>query len=227
MMQQQQAQMMAQQMGPGAAPVPEIPEDVQELMDMPTWEDVDALIRDDTARSFRIDIETDSTIKIDQDAEKQARTEFLSAVSGFLGQAIQAPPDLQPLMMEMLLFGVRGFKVSRELETSFENVMSEIKKRQKNPEPPPPDPEQQRAEAEMQRTNAEMEIQKAKSASDMQQLQMKGQLDQQKATADMQLKQADIELKKMDIRLKELELMAKQTQVATAMTNMGQEDNNV
>jgi hypothetical protein len=206
MQQYQQIAQQAQQMQQEPPPPPQIPEDVQELMDLPTWEDVEELIRDDTARSFRIDIETDSTIKTDQENEKQARTEFLGAVSGFMAQVVNVPPELRELSMEMLMFGVRGFKVSRELETSFEAAMREMKKAQEAPQDQQPDPEALKAQAEQVRTQSEMQLVQMKAQSDMDLVQMKAQSDQQKYQAEIQLKQMEIQLKQMDLEIQKMEM---------------------
>jgi len=208
--QQIQAQMMqAQQMGQEAP----LPDKMQDLMKLPTWEEVEQLIRDDTARCFRIDIETDSTIKTDQDNEKQSRIEFLGAVSSFMQQAINVPPQLQPLAMELLLFGVRGFKVSRELETSFESAMAKIQKEQDQPKQPQPSPEEIKAQAEMQRTQADMQMAQQQHESQMAQIQAKAQADYQKGQIELQIKQADERLKSLDLQIKNLDVAAKQAQV--------------
>jgi len=163
----------------------QLPEELTELLDLPTWEQIEQIIRDDAARCFRIDIETDSTIKTDQEAEKAARTEFLTAAGGFIQQMVQVPnPELQPLLMEMLMFGVRGFKVGREIETTFDSVLSKMKKAAENPAPQPVDPT---VEAEAKK--AEMEGAK---------LQQEGQF-----------KQAEIGLKEKELTLKEQEIMLK------------------
>src|SRR5262249_1042212 len=47
-----------------------------------------ALIRQDGAHGFRIDIESDSTIAPDEQAEKQARVEFLQQMVPLLGQVV-------------------------------------------------------------------------------------------------------------------------------------------
>lgn len=197
--QAQQAQMAAmKQQGQQQAQPPQpqqLPEDIQDLINLPTWEEIEALIRDDTARAFRIDIETDSTIKTDQENEKQARIEFLGAVSNFMAQAVNVPPDLQTLAMEMLMFGVRGFKVSRELETSFEATMREMKKTQDNPPPAPPDPNQLKAQ------------------SDMELVKLKMQADKEKGMIDLQLKQADKEIKLIELDMKRAEILTKQNTV--------------
>jgi hypothetical protein len=208
-MQKQQADMMAQQAqmnGQPAPQSPEIPEEILELLDMPSWEDVEALIRNDTARQFSIDIETDSTIKSDQEAEKQARTEFLTAVSGFMQQAVAVPPTLAPLAMQLLLFGVRGFKVSRELETTFENVISKMRKEAENPEQPQPNPDEIKAQAEAQRTQAELAIKGRE-------LDMKAQGDAQKTQSDMMMAQVENEIKGRELALKERELSLKERQM--------------
>jgi hypothetical protein len=189
-MQQQQAQIMAQQAqatGQPPQPIPPIPEEVAELMDMPSWEDVEALIRNNAARCFRIDIETNSTIKTDQEAEKAARVEFLTAAGGFMQQAITMPPDIQPLAMEMLMFGVRGFKVSRELETSFETAMAKIKKQlEQPPAQPPQDPAIVQAQADSQAKMAEVQ---QSGQIEMAKLQSSSQIEQAKIQADVQKEQ--------------------------------------
>ena len=61
------------------------------------------LIKNDTMRCFRIDVETDSTVKADQDAERDARIQFLQSVGGFMQQmASVQDPAMLPLLMEML-----------------------------------------------------------------------------------------------------------------------------
>ena len=196
-MQMQQSEQMQQPM--------ELPEDIEEMINLPTWEEIEGLIRDNTARSFRIDIETDSTIKTDQDSEKQSRIEFLGAVSGFMREAVNVPPELRELSMELLMFGVKGFKISRELETTFESSMREIKKKEEQPQQQP-DPEQIKAQAEQQRTQSEMQMQEMKMKGDFELAQLKAQADLSKAQSELQIKQIDAQIKQMDLRMKELEL---------------------
>lgn len=155
----QQAQATGQQ-----PPPPPIDEETMELMEEPSWEDVDALIRSDIPRCFVIDIETDSTIKVDQDAEKESRVQFLTAVSGFMKEASQVQdPALKPLFAEMLMFGVRGFKAGREMEGAFETAMEQIEKEQKQPPQEQPDPETEKMKIEAERTAAQLEIEKIKA----------------------------------------------------------------
>jgi hypothetical protein len=67
----------------------------------------------DKLRSYRIDIETDSTVFEDAEAEKAAVTEMLKASSEFVTAwmpVIQAQPAMLDLAFEMLSFALRRFK---------------------------------------------------------------------------------------------------------------------
>jgi len=90
---------------------------------------VAALLRDDAARGFRIDIETDSTVVADADAEKAQAVEFTGAVTRFLETAAQvgaARPALLPLLAELLKFSVRRFKAGRTLEETIDRTVSAL-----------------------------------------------------------------------------------------------------
>ncbi|MBY3524942.1 hypothetical protein HFN72_02945 [Rhizobium laguerreae] len=147
-MAQQQAAMRAQQMVQPAPPPqpPQLPPEMQKMMEQPTIDEVVELLRNDSVRGFRIDIETDSTIEPDEDAEKQRRMEFVQMVGGFMQQAgaiAQQTPMLVPVMVETLLFAARGFRAGRQLENTLEQVGAQLSQSATAPKPPPePTPEQ-------------------------------------------------------------------------------------
>ena len=161
------------------------------------------LLKNEPIRNYNIDIETDSMVEIDQQKEKADRIEFLGASSSFLEKAVQAAqvaPDILPLVTQMLLFGIRGFKVGRELEGTFEafeqKAVEQNEQRQANPQPNP-------AEQEMQ---AKMQLEQAKAQAEAQKADMDAQIEKYKADlkaqTDMQVAQmraeTDIKLKAMD-----------------------------
>lgn len=162
-------------------------EKMQELLAKPTWQEVEAIIREDAGRCFRIDIETDSTIKADQDAEKQARVEFLSAAGGFIQQATQVQnPELQPLLMEMLMFGIRGFKTGREMETTFKVAIDKMKKA-----------------AEQPQENPAAQAEAAKMGMEEQKL----QIEVQRLQAELALKERELAIKERETAIKEQQLL--------------------
>jgi len=116
------------------------------MLKEPTWEEVIALLRDDHLRGFAVDIETDSTIQADEMAEKQSRTEFVTAVTGFIqqwGPMVASEPKLAPLAGEMLTFATRAFPASDTLQTAIEEFVETLENK---PVPPPqPDPKAQAA----------------------------------------------------------------------------------
>ena len=153
------------------------------------------LLRDDKMRTFRLDIETDSTVAIDQQQEKQDRIEFLQALGGFLQSAMQAPPDLAPFLGQTLLFGVRGFKVGRELESALEDMVEQYKNR---PQQPQENPEMQKLQMDMQLKQQEAQFKQQMAQAELQHKQQQAQVDaqlaQQKVQAELQAKREAMQL---------------------------------
>lgn len=162
-----------------------------------TWADVMALLRNDAMRSFAIDIETDSTIAVDDEAEKQSVSEFFGAVGQFLTQAmpiIQAAPETGTMFGEMLLFGVRRFRAGRQLEGTIESAIAQMQQRAAAPsQPPQPDPAMVEAQGRMQIEQQKLAAEDAKAQASM-------QLDQQRMAGEAQAKSAEFQLKQQEIQ---------------------------
>jgi len=122
-------------------------------------------------RSFRVEIAADTLVYMDEQAEKESRVEFLTATGSFIqqmGEVLMAtPPEAKGtvvgLLMEMLKFGVTGFKVGKNIEGAFDEAAEKLKQlANQPPPPPPPDPKLEaakiQAQAEQQRTQAEMQM---------------------------------------------------------------------
>lgn len=181
MQEKQQIQMQTQiAQQTGMAPPP-IPPQVQEMLSKPSWDDVIGLLRNDLLRGFRIDVQTDSTIKADQAEERDARIQFLQSIGGFMQQAMQVQnADMMPLLLQMMKFGMQGFKVGKDIDATFESVMNKMMQ-PKPPMPPMPDPRQvelQSKEKIAQMENqTKMQIEDMKIKGDMQINHMKNQKD--------------------------------------------------
>ena len=139
------------------------------------------ILRNDSMRSFMVDIETDSTVAIDEEEEKRGASEFLKASAEFMTasmQISQGQPMLTPLLGEMLMFGIRRYRAGRDLEESFEQTMEQIKTHQaeqaaaaKN-QPPKPSPEEIKAQTDAkiktQASQMDMQIKGEEHKQDMQ-----------------------------------------------------------
>lgn len=133
------------------------------------------LLRNEPMRGFRIEINSDSMVMQDEQAEKQARVEFLGAVGGFLEKAVQATqqaPQIATLVLDLLKYGVTGFKVGKTLEGEIDQTVDKIKQDMAQPKPPAPDPEQMKLQAQQQQHAQEQQ-------ADMQKFQMQQQAEQQ------------------------------------------------
>ena len=188
----QQAQMAGQEppQAPQIPPPPPVPEEMQAILDSPTWEDVVALLRDNASRQFRIDVETDSTIEPDEAEEKAQATEFVTAIGGLLAQAgpaVAAQPAVAPLLGEIIKWSARKFRVGRELEPIIDRTMDQIAQQ------PPQAAQGQAAEAPPDKTAAE--VQQGKIAQET----IKQQGENQRAEI-----QANIDMRDQALRAEEM-----------------------
>jgi hypothetical protein len=169
------------------------------------------LLRNEAAKNFRIEVTSDSMIYQDEQQEKADRMAFLQAVGGFFAQAVpmvQATPELAPMAIEMLKFGVTAFKAGKQLEGIIDETADKLREQAKMAEgqPKPPTPEVQKMQMQMQIEQAKMQASQAsetaKAQAEAQKLQMEAQLEQQKMQMQMQLEKAKQEYQAQENQLK-------------------------
>ena len=158
------------------------------------------LLRDEAAKNFRIEVTSDSMIFQDEQQEKQDRIEFLSAVSSFMQTALPVAkdaPELTPLLMEMLKFGVTAFKAGKGMEGLIDETADKFRQQAKAKEgqPKPPTPEQEKMQMQMQIEQAKMQASQAQAQQTM-------QLEQQKMQMQMELEKAKQEYQAQENQLK-------------------------
>jgi len=162
---------------------------LEDIIDKPVDDQVLLLLRDDSMRAFRVDIETDSTIQPDAAERKQEMAEFVASLTQFLGAAQQMlalGPEGQQAAAAMLNWFTDVFDAPRSVEDAVDALgMAQPQ--------PPPDPNVQKVQAEIQGKQAEF------------------QLKQQQAMMDMQLKQKELELKIVELQA-EIELKRKESE---------------
>ena len=170
-LQVQQQQQQQQGIQPVAPAAPQMPPEIQKLLSSPTQEEIIQVLRDDQLRSYRIDIETDSTIEADEQAEKAARNEFLQVIAAFMQQALpvaQSTPQLISMLGEMLMFTVRGYRAGRQLEESIEQAIEELTQaaHQAAQAPPPPDPKMVEAQGRMEIERERLAMEKERQTTE-------------------------------------------------------------
>ena len=108
------------------------PEILQQMTGIQVTDEMMQILRSDAFRSYRIDIETDSTVFDDAEAEKKSVIELITAIGSYLKEAIpagQAMPELSPLLFQMLAMGVRRFKQGREIEDTIDGLQRSLRPR--------------------------------------------------------------------------------------------------
>ena len=209
--------------------LPEI-QGMEDMSKQQAWMAVEQLLRNDKLRGFRVDVETDSTIALDEGNDSEQRNQFLQSAGNFLNQALpvmQASPDLVPVMGEMLLFAIRGSRAGRTLEAKFteavDGMAQRVQKQQADEQAaaqqaaqaqaegqppeggPPPDPV---AEAKAGQIQQQAQIDGQQAQISGQQAQIEGQ----KAQVELQMLQAkaDFEQQKYALELQKLQIQAQQ-----------------
>jgi len=167
------------------------------------------LLQNDTLRAFRIEVETDSLVELDEAQEKSDRMEFLQAAGAFIREAVQAPPEMALLMGEMLMFGVRSFKAGKSMEATLEQFIKMAQEKAKQPQQAKPDPEMMKLQASQQAEQGRMQLEQAKmqagQQADQMRMQMEVQADQMRMEREGQMAMAQQQHEAM---LKQMELQA-------------------
>ena len=199
---QQNPEQAQQLLGQAQQQVEAVRAQIAQIKEAPTLEKVIAFLRDQKMRPFVLDIETDSTIAPDENAQKQRATEFITAVGGYMRNAVplvQQLPQAAKMAGEMLKYIVSQFRAGRELETTIDEFADQIGNMAGQSQGP--SPEQMQAEAEAQATQQKLQL-------EIQTVQQKAQLDaakhqfeQEKAANSAQLEQGRLELERWKAEL--------------------------
>ena len=148
----------------------QLDQQIAALEEIVTIEDVMKFLRDNRARAFALDIETDSTITPDENAQKQRATEYVTAMASLFAQivpALQTLPQAAPLAADVIKFVNSQFRVGRQFEQTIEEFTDQMK--QMAGQPKGPSPEQMAAEQEKAKQDAEQQAQATQLQIDQQQ----------------------------------------------------------
>jgi acetyl/propionyl-CoA carboxylase alpha subunit len=141
---------------------------LEQLQHETTIDQVLTFLKDNRAKSFVLDIETDSTIMADEDGEKQRRTEFVGVLGQLLPQLstmIQNDPGTAPFCGEVLKFATAPFRAGRALDGAIDELIEQVKA--KGAQPQPMDPATQQAQIALQIENIKDQTNRAKLAADV------------------------------------------------------------
>lgn len=149
------------------------------------------LLRNDSQRQMRIDIETDSTITMNEQAEAEQRNTLAQTLFDGLNSMkglTQENPALLPVVGETILYVIKGLRNGKQVEGTLSGVIKKMLEPPPPAEPPPPDPALQKVQL------------------DAQKMQLDAQARVQEMQQDGQIKQADLQLRGQALQLEQMKL---------------------
>lgn len=188
----------------GQPPEPPDPQ-VQKMLALPSWEEVLGFLKNNVLRSFRLDIETDSTLAESIRADQEEVTSMLTGVTQLiqgLTPAVQGGFLSFETAKGILVGVVRRFRLGSDLEGALDAAQA----------PPPPAEEAGKVEAQ----KAAVEQQKMQ----MQQQQQQQEMAMQQAQEDRQFALAE---QKLDMEARQMEMQLKKAEMDQKMAFMQQE----
>ncbi len=153
-----------------------------------------ALIKNLDASVWRVDIKPETMAMVDWAQLKADRTEYINAVSLFLQSSapiLELQPDTAPMLLELLKWGLAGFKGGQEIESVLDQaIQGYLQSQQARQQQQKENPEAQKAQADIQKTQAKLRAdlikQGDKYRKELQKLAATTQADLVKIKADTQ-----------------------------------------
>jgi len=191
----QQQAMQAEQMQQPAPP------ELEEIMELPTTEEVEQIMRSDLVRAYRIDVESDSTVRADLTRNQQQMVEFVQGTAGYIqaiAPAIQG--GLIPPELALTIYGAfaRNFKLGRQVDIALEKAAEDAQEAAKQPPaPPPPDPNVMKVEMEAKAREQELGMKREELQMNAQMQAAKLQMEQEAAQQKLMMEQQRFEQEAM------------------------------
>ncbi|HWT63347.1 MAG TPA: hypothetical protein VN150_12285 [Ochrobactrum sp.] len=180
-----------------------------------TIDQVMDVLRDQRIRPFTLDIETDSTIQPDEQAEKEARNEFMGVFTNSvaaLGQLVSTAPEAAPLAGAMLKFVLAPYRAGRELNGQIDTFVDALEAKAGQPQSnPQAEALKVQAENDLKRTEGELEVKRGEIQLREQELVVKTQAEERKSQMEMALKNQEAQIRQAETSQK-MQLAEQQAQ---------------
>ncbi|MBY3597560.1 hypothetical protein [Rhizobium bangladeshense] len=180
-----------------------------------------ALLRRPLASYYRIDVESDSTIRADLTRQKQEVSQFLQGASAYF--AAVAPLVQQGALpadaaVEIFASTSRMFNLGKSVEDTLEKMVTDArtKAEQARQQPQSQEPSPEQAEMALKAKAAQQEEQRlaAEFEARMQRESAKAGIDSQKAERELAIKVLEEELKRLEVQAKQLDVKLKEVDLA-------------
>lgn len=166
-------------------------------------EAVNALLNEKLQQYYRIDVESDSTVRADLTRQKQEVSEFLQGAAAYfaaVGPLVQQGALPADLAMEVFASNSRMFNLGKSVEDAIDKATTVAK--EKAQQPPPPNPEMVKAQMEQQKMQLQAQMEQAKAQAEQAKSQAQIETQRAKTEGDMAKTQADLQAKQIDADIK-------------------------
>jgi hypothetical protein len=221
-------------MMPGQEPPPELMQAQQQAQQaeaarqekLAKMQAVDKLLSERLATYFRIDVESDSTVRADLTRQKAESAEFLQGAASYfaaVGPLVQEGALPMDAAVEIFAANARMFNLGKSVEDTLDKMLADAK--EKAAQPPPPSPEQQKAEAEAQALQKEMEFKEKeflmKEKAETAKGEREAAADDRKVNLESQLANIKLQIANKDLEIKDIELSMKREEVEIKRAEVG------
>lgn len=167
-----------------------MPPELEEILSTPSWEEILSVLHNDIQRSYRIDIETNSTIEPEATEDKESMMGLMNALSQFL-------LGVQPLVENGSLpfEAMRAILLTITRRFNFGDQVEDELKKMKAPAPKA-DPEMMKKQAELEKQAQGLQDQAAQMEVDKKKGELQLQYDQKIGEMQKQLEAAQADFAK-------------------------------
>jgi hypothetical protein len=202
-----------------------------------------ALLKDDKKCRFRIEIETDSTIQLNEQYDKAERADLANLFTTALEKTsatAETSPELAQAELKMLLYVLRGYRQGKMFEDDVVQAVQAAadKMAAKAAAPPSPDPvlitaeaakitaeaESMKAAAQNNAAQANYEIGSQKQQMDFELALRKDQLEVQKFQLEAQIAQQEYQKALADYQIKQLQIGIEREKLLMSMDKASQSE---
>lgn len=184
-----------------------------------------ALMAKPVLASYRVDVESDSTIRADLTQQKKDMSEFLAGTGNYfatMGPLMEMAPQAAEPIADLYAAMSGVFNLGRGAEEALERLKQIAKSAASNPRP---NPEAERAkleaEAKAQDRQADMQMKQAefqmKAQAEERKAMLDAQQEQRKLVAEQQMAALDLQVAQTNLQIKQVELAMKREEAALSL----------
>jgi len=171
------------------------------------------LLKDEQMSQFRLSVSVDSLQLPNWNTEKAERSEAIQVITKMLGMilpAVQQTPQIAPLGLELVKWGVSGFKGAQSIEGVIDNGLQQLAQaaQQGQGAQKPPSPDQLKAQAAQQKAQLDYQAVQTQENTKLQIAQMQAQLKQQQLAMVQMQSERDAAIRERELIMRQGELAA-------------------